>query len=250
MVGTKTFVRTLGTAGIALMALSGSALADDRSFGYSITLGATSDYVFRGVSFNDEDPAAQGSIDVSYGIIYAGIWGSNITGAFGPAEVDLYTGIKPVLGPVTFDFGVIYYWYPSGDDEGYGVDELDYVELKAGASISPIKNLTVSGLGYYSPDQSSLGETAAIEGTLAYTLPTVGIFSPTVSGTYGYAWSEEIGTLVSNVDEYYYWNAGLALAVEKFTFDFRYWDTDVPESSAGFDVADERFVFSAKVTLP
>ena len=28
-------------------------------------------------------------------------------------------------------------------------------------------------------------------------------------------------------DEYYYWNAGLALTVEKLTFDFRYWDTDL-----------------------
>ena len=54
MAYTNTLVRTLGTAGIALMALAGPALAEDRQFGYSITVGGTSDYVFRGISFNGE----------------------------------------------------------------------------------------------------------------------------------------------------------------------------------------------------
>ena len=56
-------------------------------------------------------------------------------------------------------------------------------------------------------------------------------------------------------DSYTYWNAGLALAVEKLTFDFRYWDTDAPRTqrrlSACFSgYCDERFVFSATVALP
>ena len=47
-------------------------------------------------------------------------------------------------------------------------------------------------------------------------------------------------------DEYTYWNVGLALSVEKFTFDFRYWDTDIKEDG----LADERFVFTTSITLP
>ncbi len=51
--------------------------------------------------------------------------------------------------------------------------------------------------------------------------------------------------------DYTYWNAGLALAVDKFTFDFRYWDTDLETGLQPLDgLADERFVFTAKVTLP
>ena len=33
-------------------------------------------------------------------------------------EVDFYAGIKPVLGPVTFDLGVIHYAYLGGHDKG------------------------------------------------------------------------------------------------------------------------------------
>ncbi len=56
-------------------------------------------------------------------------------------------------------------------------------------------------------------------------------------------------------DEYYYWNAGLALTVEKLTFDFRYWDTNIGGDAGGpfcgrEDLCDSRFVFTAKVVLP
>jgi uncharacterized protein (TIGR02001 family) len=258
-----TMMKTAGATGIALLALSGAALADGyggsvkdapadegRKFGWSITLGGTSDYIFRGISLTDEDPAAQGSIDITYGIAYAGIWASNISGLSNPIEIDYYAGIKPVLGPVTFDFGVLYYTYPNGDDDANG-HELDYVELKAGASVSPVKNLTIGVVGYYSPEQAGFGDTYAVEGSAGYTLPTVGIFTPTIGGVLGWQGSENNDVFVTNGDEYVYWNAGLALAVEKFTFDFRYWDTDISESDSLYGkLADERFVFSAKVTLP
>lgn len=255
-------MKTASATGFALLALTGAALADGeygsvkdapadegRKFGWSITLGGTSDYVFRGISFTDEDPAAQGSIDFTYGIAYAGIWASNISGLAGPLEIDYYIGIKPVLGPVTFDFGVLYYTYPSGDDDTNG-HEIDYVEFKTGASGSPIKNLTLGVVGYYSPEQSGGGEEYAVEGSAAYTLPTVGIFTPTVSGLYGWQGFETAGFFIDG-DDYEYWNAGLSLAVEKFTFDFRYWDTTISDTDGIVgDNADERFVFSAKVTLP
>ncbi len=59
-------------------------------------------------------------------------------------------------------------------------------------------------------------------------------------------------------DSYTYWNAGVALVVEKLTFDFRYWDTDGGGRSSRLCLGvscisgycDERFVFSATVALP
>ena len=55
--------------------------------------------------------------------------------------------------------------------------------------------------------------------------------------------------------DYWYWNAGLALAVDKLTFDFRYWGTDASNATSDTltcinDYCDSRFVFSAKVVLP
>jgi uncharacterized protein (TIGR02001 family) len=258
-----TTIKTAGAAGIALLALSGAALADGyggsvkdaapvdegRKFTWSITMGATSDYIFRGLSLNDEDPAFQPSINFGYGIFYAGVWGSNLYSpdVSGPWETDFYAGIKPAWGPVTFDFGAVYYTY-------FGSDvDTDYVELKAGASFSPFTNLTLTPVFWYTPDQDNYVETYSIEGTAAYTLPAVGIFTPTVSALIGYTEAPDDASFFSSESsDYTYWNAGLSLAVEKFTFDFRYWDTnlDSVKGDAFYGLDDERFVFSTSVTLP
>lgn len=272
------FARTAGAAGIALIAMAGSALADGygsggstkdapadegRKLTWSITLGATSDYVFRGLSLHDERPAAQGSIDIGYGIFYAGVWGSNLTSdVLGPGELDVYAGIKPVVGPVTFDFGVLGYLYP-GQHEGRADpgDNTDYLELKAAASITPFTNASLAIAGYYSPKNQLVGDSdsLAIEGTAGYTFHQVGPFVPTLSGTFGWQFLENQSFSSLNDEEYLYWNVGLALAVDKFTIDLRYWDTDIDPNAAilasgdnytSKGLADERFVASVKVTLP
>ena len=81
-------------AAAATVALSGAAMAEELKLSYN--LGATSDYVFRGVSQTQEDPAIQGGIDATYGIGYAGVWASNVDfGADDPtAEIDLYAGVR------------------------------------------------------------------------------------------------------------------------------------------------------------
>jgi len=255
--------------GTALMGLSGAAAAggygsvkdgpvpEGRKLDISVTLGATSDYIFRGISQTDESPAAQGSVDLTYGIFYAGIWGTNVDfndGSGANAEVDFYAGFKPTLGPgpfwgpITFDFGVIYYAYPGARSSA----DLDYVELKAGYSMeSPwIKGLTSGTTVYWTPENAGdTGEVFTVESAASYALPQIGIFSPSISGAYGTVYGDrDDGFDYDGDDEYSYWNAGLELAVEKFTFDFRYWDTDIRHGYGG--LADERFVFTASVTLP
>ncbi len=43
----------------------------------------------------------------------------------------------------------------------------------------------------------------------------------------------------------------MKLAVEKWTFDLRYWDTDIdPDEALVYSNSDERFFFSAAITLP
>jgi uncharacterized protein (TIGR02001 family) len=228
-----------GAAGVALFALSGAALAEDK-FSWSATATGTSDYVFRGISQSDNDPAIQGSVGAAYGIFYAGIWASSID--FDPdvnIEVDYYVGITPTWGPVSFDFGVLYYDYPDDSD-------LDYYEVKAGAGGEIFSNLTAKGTFYWTPDIAG-EEWYVYEGTLAYTLPTFHMFTPTVSGLVGYTDFEK-----SDNFDYTYWNAGLSLGVEKLTFDLRYWDTDADTAGCalGGSTCDERFVFTTTLALP
>lgn len=266
MAESRKVLSLIGASGIALLALTSGAFADGyegsikdapadegRKFTYSFSITGTSDYVFRGVSQTDNDPTIQGAINLGYGIFYAGAWASGLDwGAVDPnaqVEIDWYGGIKPTWGKATFDFGVIYYTYP-GSTESAIYGDTSILELKAGVSGEVIDKLTASATVYYSPSVNDF-EYTVIEGTLAYALPTVGIFSPTVSGTYGY--QDSYGPRV--VIDYSYWNAGLTLAVDKLAFDFRYWDSDLSstECGSGFfggDTCDERFVFSATVALP
>jgi uncharacterized protein (TIGR02001 family) len=173
-------------------------------------------------------------------MFYAGAWASGLDfGDDAQLEVDYYAGIKPTWGPATFDFGFIYYAYP-GYDPGF---DPEILELKAGVSGELYKGLVAGGALYYSPDYNDF-EYVVYEGTLAYTLPTFHVFTPTISGVVGhYDWE-------SGPADYTYWNAGLALTVEKLTFDFRYWDTDIDGCTSGVFSCEERFVFSATLALP
>lgn len=236
---------------------------ESRKFTYSFTLTGTSDYMFRGISQTDNDPAIQGSIDIGYGTFYAGIWSSNVeleaVGTDAQIEIDYYAGLRPVWGPLTFDLGILYYSYPGANwIPPIDLPTLNYWELKAGVSGSPVTNLALGGTVYYAWDYSvETGPVWTLEGNAAYTFHAVGPFTPTVNAVVGYQTAEENAFVLANgYDNYWYWNAGLALAVEKITFDFRYWDTQGASNPLSDTLTcinshcDERFVFSAKVTLP
>ena len=219
--------------------------APKRRCEFSINVAGTTDYVFRGISQNGEDPAAQGGADMSCGIFYAGVWGSTVD--FAPYEVDLYGGIKKDLGFAEVDLGVIYYAYPGADD--LPDEELNYWEFKLGLSRTWNK-FTMGGALYYSPDYTlETGTAVTYEGSLGYEFAARGPITPSISGA--------IGTTQFYDDEgdgldYTYWNAGLSLAIDKITLDFRYWDSTGDDDNFCGDkgLCDSRFVFTAKVALP
>ena len=211
MTHTSKLAALCGAVGLALIAISGTAAAD----GYEVaapapptraassltpsTSASTSDYVFRGISQNDNDPTMQGGIDLGYGILYAGVWASgiNFDAIVNDAdlEVDWYGGIKPTWGPATFDFGVIYYSYPGATYTTippFGFD-LNYVELKAGVSGTIHKDLarrrlSSTGRPTTSPRPAACGRSKA---TPAYTFHQVGVFTPVISGVVGYQTSSD-----------------------------------------------------------
>ena len=277
-------------AAVAAFALAGSALADGmpsgsvkdapaaaegRKFAYSWNIGAASDYIFRGISQNSRQPAAQGGVDMTYGIFYAGAWGSDVNfgnnaglggvGSVANVEIDYYAGIKPVLGPVTFDLGVIYYSYLGGRDKGPRFNqarEQDYTELKLGASATFIPKLTTSITAFFSPQYNGgQGFVTTLEGTVAYELPVTLRMTPTISGTLGSVSGDNKDIqdpfLAANgKDSYLYWNAGVTLGLDKLSLDFRYWDTNIPNTgtannfcTANLFGCDSRFVATAKVTF-
>ena len=97
----------------------------------SATTAFTTDYIFRGISNSGENPAVQPEFDLTYGMFYAGIWGSNTRFSPDDIEIDYYAGIAPNWNfnssTVTFNIGGLYYTFP-------GFNSIDYFELKTGAS--------------------------------------------------------------------------------------------------------------------
>ena len=113
--------------GLAGLGLCSEAKAQD----VSANVAVTSDYVFRGVSQTQENPALSAGVDLTGSGFYAGGWASNVDfGDDTDAEVDLYAGYRPEVAGYALDFGVIGYLYAGQPD---GAD-YDYVEFKAAAS--------------------------------------------------------------------------------------------------------------------
>src|SRR6185369_17697560 len=148
------------------------------------------------------------------GIGYVGIWLSNVDFLNGTRmEYDIYGGIKPVVGPVTIDFGVIRYGYtnkPSGPDE-------DYTEWKVAPSMA-VGPATV-GLAYFYSDDF-FGETGpAAYYEISASMP-IGKTPFSVSGALGHQ------SVKGDLD-YSTWNLGVGYALNSHIgFDLRYWDTD------------------------
>ena len=238
------------TSGLLAVVLVGglalSANAEEKKLSLSGTAALTTDYVFRGISQTAENPAVQASLDASYGIFYFGAWGSNLDfggtgfgGDIANIEIDYYAGITPTWQGISFDIGGIYYTYPGAFDPGA---ELDYFELKTGASYTFAEKLTVGVTNYWSPENT--GETGnndvlELSGEYAFGGKLFNFFSPSISGLVGWQWGEAS----KGGFDYTYWNVGLTLGfMDNWSADIRYWDTDISGCTSGLLSCDERVV--------
>ena len=199
----------------ALALSAGAAAAQDapqKALTLSYNVGVASDYVFRGVSQTDENPQVFGGVDLTAGRFYAGTWASNVDfGDDTDAEIDLYAGFKPTLGPATLDFGVIYYGYVNEPD---GADYAN-TEIKAAASI-PAGKGALGAAVFYSPDSFGAAEEATYY-ELNGSYPVADKWS--VSGALGRQTYKGAG-------DYTTWNLGAAWTMTKtLALDLRYYDT-------------------------
>ncbi len=81
-------------------------------------IGATSNYVWRHMSYSAEDAAVSGGLDYSHESgFYAGTWTSSMDGQ---AEIDLYAGYGSAFNDSSsYDIGVIRYDYTGPGDDAY-----------------------------------------------------------------------------------------------------------------------------------
>jgi uncharacterized protein (TIGR02001 family) len=182
--------------------------------GLDITATATivSDYRFRGVSSSDRDPAAQGSVDLSFHGFYVGAWASSIARtADTNVELDLYAGYAGSAGPVEYEVGAIVYLYPGGDGSATiyeGTGSLSYSLGPATAKLSV----------NYAPDQENLaGDNLYVSGELRAGIPTTPL---TVFAQLG----RERGSFYGRKWD---WSLGVEVTRGPFTASLAYVDTNL-----------------------
>ena len=189
----------------------------DLAFGSAIA----SDYIFRGVTQSNHQPSVAAYFEPRYSInkdnqLYLGIGGASISFPNRAAgEVDFYGGWRPTIGPVAFDFGAWYYWYPEGQcysavANGNNFDcfqpgsaiavplpngnaiksNLSFYELYAKVNYTVNDNIVLGAYAYYSPSVLNSGANGVFfGGTAKYTWAAFanGV-QPYISGEVGH-WS-------------------------------------------------------------
>lgn len=221
-------------------------MAGDSPHEFSANVALTTDYMYRGISQSNEQPAISGGFDWAYSTggfadVYAGIWASSLDFSDGDTsiEIDYYGGIaSEFANGISWDIGGLYYQYPGTDADAAG--DFDFVEVYgnlgytfAGIALEP----AVGGGVAYSPD--FFGETndgVYVNGTLDLSLP----MDFGLSFLVGH--QDVDGNATTAGFDYTHYVVGLNKSLGIFDFDISYYDTS-DKTACGGDIC-EAIVFT------
>ena len=214
-------------------------------FDMALGVAGTTDYVSRGITQSDSEPAIQGYIEPSYGLgpvlgdAFVNIWSSNVDFGddFRGAEIDVAGGIKPkFLGSKwSPQIGYVHYFYAPEDVSP------DYGEIyaKTDYTFGQDEKFTLRGLVFFAPDFNQSGFTATwiAGGGRVKLWKNVGVYAGV-----GYQFFED-----PNAFEQLAWTVGASYYWKSLTFDVRYWETNLRDDEcvvrSGFaDGCDARVV--------
>ena len=249
--------RSLLALPIAALLLAAPASAQDKKEklipgDFTATINLATDYLYRGISQTDENPAVQGSIDYSYMFqenlgVYLGLWGSNLNfkdGNEATVEFDVYGGIKGEVAGVTWQVGMIGYFYPGAASHL----NYDFYEF-AGKLGYDFKFAAVSGGLNYSPDFfGASGDAWYLYGDVKIPIPGAPLELALI-GHLGHQWIEKNSRY--GTPDYLEWQAGVAITVEGFTLSLVYADTDIKKSecAGGRSICNGRALFQITKTF-
>ena len=247
--------------------------AFDLAFGASLA----SDYIFRGITQSNHKPSASAYFEPRWNInpnfqLYAGVAGTSISFPNrAAAEIDFYGGFRPTFGPLAFDFGGIYYWYPGGQCFNAAIpgecalnaspvtgglplngnvikSDLSFWEVYGKVAWTVTEPFVLGLNVYHTPSFLNSGAPGTyLSGTAKYTAPAlsngVAFFA---SGELGHQWlgtSDPFYGVAAfpagiNYQDYMYWNVGVGWTWKVFTVDFRYHDTNLSQGDCNAFTSD------------
>lgn len=211
--------------------------SEDGTHSTSGSVALSSEYVWRGISQSDDDPAISGSFDYAHETgLYAGVWASNVDyDDDASMEVDAYLGYASEIGEtgIGYDVGFLRYMFPGEDynfNEVYG--SLSYSIFTLGIAHSGDALGSGKSGTYYNFDA-------------AYDLP----MDLTLAAGVGH-YDADKATFAAGEDSYSHYYIGLSTELAGFGLDLTYSDTDsnaedINEAIYGDDDrAGDRFIFS------
>lgn len=147
-------ITTLTLIAAAAMADAAPAVAPASAWTQSGYLAFTSNYIWRGVSQNNDAVAIQGGFDVAHTSgLTAGVWASSVTAANG-LEVDLYANYGFKVAGIDASVGYIAYVYQG--DSSLNFSEVNVAATYAGVTAKVSKEIAngntgagFSDFGYY-----------------------------------------------------------------------------------------------------
>lgn len=225
--------RTLAALFCGCMAVATSAHAATTG---SVAL--TSDYVFRGVSQSNQEPALQGGVEyAAESGAYIGTWGSSISwlsdlsSSAAPIssnlELDVYGGYRGKFSEaVSYDVGALYYWYPGDFPSGF--NSADTLEVYAGVSVAASEKVSLGAK--YSVSTTDLFGYADSSGSgyldLSATFAVADGWS--IGAHAGKQWIEGAG---NDAFEYTDWKLGVTKSFENgFSVGLAYTGTDADDA--------------------
>lgn len=223
---------------VALFLLIGTGAAGANDFVVTGNAAVTSDYVFRGISFSDEDPAVQGRVDVSHATgLYTGTfvstvdkpWGAsyNQVGGEEDLEIDVFAGWTRQFGDFNdygVDVGLVNYGFTDNPDD------TDWAEFYAAANwrwFSVRYHTQISGMemgDYY-------------RGQFRYTFAD----RYTVKAFAGFF---DLDRVLRETDEYMHYGVGAAVDFMGFNVDLTFHDTDSDGEQRYLRFAGDRLVLT------
>ncbi len=212
--------------------------AEESGAGFSASVTLTSDYVWRGISQSNEDPAIQGGFEVEIKGFYLGTWGSSVDFAEASAdgadtEIDGYLGYRRDFGKdASFDLGLIEYAYP-----GSGAD-LDWLEAHLSFGWRRF------GFAIHYSDDILATDSDGLFLALSYSQPLGTALE--LSADVGHY---SLGSDFWQPDSYLTWSAGLTWSKGPASIAVTYWATDSDGEALFGDWAGDRVVLSLAASM-
>lgn len=208
---------------------------------FSANVALTNDYLYRGISQNDEGPAIQGGFDYTYKMFSAGIWASPVDfndGDEANIEIDYYASIGSEISGVSWSVGGIYYSYPGARPNL----NYDFYEATAGLGYDfgfASAELSVN----YSPEFfGDSGDATYL--ALAVGIPLGDRFSLNLGA--GRQWIDDEAAY--GVPDYTDWKAGITTSFKGIDIELAYIDTDLSDRECA-DGCDARAVLTLSKTF-